>query len=259
MKILFVGEIVAGPGRKAVKEVLPWVISDYKPDLVLSNAENLSGGRGVTEENLQQMITCGINFFTSGDHIFWEKGTEDFIDNVPLVIPANYPKRVPGKRYEILDTGKNGKVLIFNLLGRSSGGLNCYVEDPFTTADKILEETAKENIAVSILDFHADVTSEKYAIANYLDGRVTAIIGSHSHVPTCDQMVMPKGTMYITDVGMTGIIDSVIGVKSEIIIKQFLTAQNQRFEWEDSGRKAFRSVLLDTREMTISRVDKLLV
>ncbi len=259
MKILFVGEIVASPGRKAVAVALPDVIKEYKPDLVISNIENLSHGRGINEENVKEMQQLGINYFTGGDHIFWQKETEDFIDSIPLVRPANYPEGTAGKGYTVIDLGKKGQVLLINLMGRTSfGGPQSYLDDPFKKADEILEITGDQKFSAIIVDFHAEGTSEKMALAFYLDGRVDAVVGTHSHIPTADGRKLPKGTLYITDAGMTGNLDSVLGVKKEIIIKLFLTALNQRFEWEKSGTKAFRSVLLDTVEKTILRIDKLI-
>lgn len=259
MKILFIGEIVSQPGRTAVKEVLPGIIKEEKIDLVLSNAENLSGGRGATIENLAEMEKAGIHYFSGGDHIFWQKETEDELDNLPVIRPANYPNKTPGKGYSVIDTGKTGKVLFINLMGRTSfNSLFSYLDDPFTKFDQILEET-KDDYAAIIVDFHAEATSEKEAFGFYTDGKATAVIGTHTHSPTADNIVLPKGTLYITDVGMTGNIDSVLGVKKEIIIDMFLTARNQRFEWEKSGRKAFRSVLLDTNTSSIIRKDKLII
>jgi metallophosphoesterase (TIGR00282 family) len=205
------------------------------------------------------MRLAGIDFFTSGDHIFREKGTEDFIDSLPIVRPANYPQGTSGKGYEIVDAGKAGKILVMNLMGRTSfNSIFAYLEDPFRTADKILDETSDENLSAVIVDFHADATSEKYALAHYLDGRVTAFVGSSTHAPTADNMVLPNGTLFVSDIGMIGSIDSVIGVKKEIIINMFLSAQNQKFEWEKSGRTAFRSVLIDTEKRSIERIDKIL-
>jgi metallophosphoesterase (TIGR00282 family) len=205
------------------------------------------------------MRLAGVDFFTSGDHIFHERGSLEYIDDLPIVRPANYPVGLPGKGYEIVDSGKAGKILVMNLMGRTSfNTLFAYLEDPFRTADKILEETSKENLTAVVVDFHADATSEKYALAQYLDGRVTAFLGSSTHAPSADNMVLPKGTLFISDMGKTGSIDSVIGVKTEIIIKMFLTAQNQKFEWEKSGRTAFRSVLMDTEKLTIERIDRIL-
>lgn len=254
MKILFIGDIVAKGGRDAVEKVLPTIKTDDNIGLVIANAENLAHGRGFTEEYLREMQTAGVDYFTGGDHLFWQKGTEDVIDSLPIIRPANYPENTAGKGYAIIDTGSNGKVLLINLMGRTF--LNERLDDPFTCADRILEETKGEKFAAIIVDFHAEATSEKTAMGFYLDGRVTAVVGTHTHVPTCDAMNLPKGTMFVADIGMSGIVDSVLGVKKEIILKQYLTGMNQRFEWEDTGRKAFRSVLIDTDTKQISRVDR---
>jgi metallophosphoesterase (TIGR00282 family) len=259
MKILFVGEIVAKPGRQTVEKVLPEIIKEHKVDAVFANCENLSGGRGITEEKIERMQLAGIDYFTSGEHVFHQKGTDDIIDNLPVIRPANYPEGTPGEGYKIIDTGKNGKILLINLAGLTSiGGKNAFLDNPFHKIDEILEKTKDEKIDARIVDFHAEATSEKYSMGFYLDGRVDAIVGSHTHVPTCDNMVLPKGTLYVTDVGMVGAIDSSLGVKVDITIKMFLTARNQRFEWESAGRKAFRSVLLDLQANSIARVDKIL-
>jgi metallophosphoesterase (TIGR00282 family) len=259
MKILFVGEIVAGPGRKAVAAMLPEVIKEHKPDLVISNIENLSHGRGILEDNVREMEQLGIDYFTGGDHIFWQNGTEDLIDSIPLVRPANYPEGTIGKGHAVVDLGQKGQVLIINLMGRTSfGGPQSYLDDPFKKADEILDMYKDQKFAAIFVDFHAEGTSEKMALAFYLDGRVDAVVGTHSHIPSADGRKLPKGTLYLTDVGMCGNLDSVLGVKKEIIIKLFLTALNQRFEWEKSGTKAFRSVLLDTVDKTVLRIDKII-
>jgi hypothetical protein len=256
MRILFIGDIVARPGRETVKEVLPKILREEKIDFTVANAENIAHGRGATEGTLRELMDVGIDFFTSGDHIFWQKGFEDEIDSLPLIRPANLPPGQPGKGYEIVDTGKMGKVLLINLQGRVF--LNERVDDPFRKADEILEEVRNEDYVYSILDFHAEASSEKYALAFYLDGRVNAIVGTHTHVPTCDGMVLPGKTLYISDIGMSGIIDSVLGVEKDIIIKYFLTGQNQRFQWENTGTKAFRGVVLDTEQNSITRIDQIL-
>lgn len=257
MKILFIGDIVAEPGRKAVKAVLPNLIKEHGIDLVLANAENLAHGRGVTAETIQEMQMVGVSYFTSGDHLFWQKGSEDIIDTLPIIRPANYPAKTPGIGYKLLDCGKNGSLLLINLMGRTSfGGANTYLDDPFTKVDSIIEMHRQAATKFVIVDFHAEATSEKLAMGFYLDGRVTAVVGTHTHVPTCDNMLLPKGTLYVSDIGMTGNIDSILGVKKEIIIEQFLSARNQKFDWETAGRKAFRSVLLDTENRTITRLDQ---
>ena len=256
MKILFIGDIVARPGRDTVKEVLPDILKKEEIDFCVANAENIAHGRGATVGTIEELISVGVDFFTSGDHIFWQKGFEEEIDNLPIIRPANLPPGQAGRGYEIVDTGKNGKILLMNLQGRVF--LNERVDDPFRKADEILEEVEGEDIAFSIVDFHAEATSEKYAFGFYLDGRVGAILGTHTHVPTCDQRVLPRKSLYISDIGMTGIIDSVLGVEKDIIIKYFLTGRNQRFEWENTGTKAFRGVILDTRKNSIERVDQVI-
>jgi len=253
MKILFIGDIVARPGREMVKELLPGFIKDKKIDLVLANAENIAHGRGATRGTIEELIEVGVDHFTSGDHIFWQKGFEDDIDSLPVIRPANFPPGHAGKGYTVIDVGKHGKVLLINLLGRVF--LNERVDDPFRTADEILLQFKSEDIAYTIVDFHAECSSEKVALGFYLDGRVDAVVGTHTHVPTCDQMTLPQKTLYLSDIGMTGIVDSVLGVEKDIIIKYYLSGLNQRFEWENAGRKAFRGVLLDTQKNSIERLD----
>lgn len=259
MKILLIGDIVASPGRKVVEQILPELKKEHEIDYVIANAENIAHGRGISEETLNEMLNCGVDFFTGGDHVFWQRDSETLFDRYPVIRPANYPstyEQAPGDGYKIVRVdGK--KILIINTMGRTSfGGLNHYLEDPFITTDRILEETKEENPDYILVDFHAEATSEKYAYAYYLDGRVTAVVGTHTHVPTCDNRKLPEGTLFVCDIGMSGILDSVIGVRKEIIIEQVLTARNKRFEWKKTGTKVFRSVLIDTKESTITRLDK---
>lgn len=253
MKVLFIGDIVARPGRELVSEVLPSLKKKHAVDFVVANADNLTHGRGPTEKSINEMQTAGVDYFTGGDHIFWHKGFDEVIDSFPLLRPANYPDRVPGGGYKLVDLGAKGLVLLISIMGRTF--LNERLDDPFTKADEILDLYAEEKPSVILVDFHAQATSEKYAFGFYLDGRVDAVLGTHTHVPTCDTMVLPKGTMFLSDIGMTGIVDSVLGVKKEIILDLYLTGCNQRFEWENTGRKAFRSVLLDTEKKSLIRID----
>ena len=256
MKLLFIGDIVGRPGREKIKSVLPGLIKEHQIDVVVGCADNLSHGRGATPETVQEMMDAGINFFTGGDHVFHNKNFEDEIDSLPVLRAANYPGEAPGKGHELFDLGNKGYLLLINLLGRTAfGKSNSYLEDPFTTADKILSEFSGEKNVFSLIDFHAEATSEKNALGFYLDGRVDAIVGTHTHIPTCDTRTLPQGTMFVTDVGMTGNIDSVLGVKADIIINSFLTARSQKFDWEKTGATAFRSVLLDSVTKTITRLD----
>ena len=261
MRVLFIGDIVARPGRDLVKELLPRLKKEEKVDIVFANAENLAHGRGATTETINEMKSVGVDYFTGGDHLFWHKGFEDEIEGLPVIRPANYPENTPGEGYALLDAktsnSRKEKILLINLQGRSSfSGAQSLLDDPFRKADEILGKFKDTGPLITIVDMHAEATSEKMALGFYLDGRVTAIVGTHTHIPTCDARVLPKGTLYVTDIGMTGNVDSVLGVKKEIIISLFLTAQNQRFEWEEAGRTAFRSVIIDTTKKTICRVDR---
>ena len=251
MRLLFIGDIVSTPGREAVKRYLPSLKIENGIDVVVANAENVTYGRGITTANLKELQSYGVDYFTGGDHVFWQKGTTDIIDSEPIVIPANYSAMVPGNRSYVLDLGAKGSLLILNLLGRTF--INEKLDDPFKAADRILEEYP--DVKYKFLDFHAEATSEKYALAHYLDGRVDVVVGTHTHVPTCDQLVLPNGTMFISDAGMTGVVDSVLGVKKEIIIDLYRSGLNQRFEWAESGATAFRSVLFDLTTRSISRLD----
>lgn len=251
MRILFVGDIVARAGREVILSILPKLRKEKNIDFVIANADNMTHGRGSSEQHIRELLNCGVDIFTGGDHLFYHESLKDSIDSLPVVRPANYPDSVPGVGYKMMDLGEKGSVLVISLMGRTF--LNERLNDPFTTVDKILEK--HEQGVVKIVDFHAEATSEKYALGFYLDGRVNAVLGTHTHVPTCDNFVLPLGTMFVSDVGMTGIIDSVLGVKKDIIIEMYLSAMKQRFEWENTGRKAFRSVILDTDEKSIERFD----
>jgi metallophosphoesterase (TIGR00282 family) len=253
MRILFIGEIVAKPGRQAVAKVLPKIIKKHKPDFIVANVENIAHGRGVTAKTIKEMQELGIDFFTGGDHMFWHDGFEDQIDTLPIVRPANYPSEVKGKGYDVVDVGDK-KVLVISLM--SQPFINESLNNPFVVADEILNEYANKNLDAIIVDFHAEFTSDKYAMGFYLDGRVDGIIGTHTHVPTCDEQVLPKGTMYVSDVGMCGSRDSILGVKKEIIIDRVVHSKKQRFVWEEEGRQIFRSVLLDTTKKEIKRLDE---
>ncbi len=251
MKILFIGDIVGSPGRSAVKRALADINkSDY--DFIIANCENLAHGRGITVQGLSEMTTAGVDFFTSGDHIFWNEEYGMNADNLPVIRPCNYPSIVYGKTHEII-TAKSGKrLLVMNAMGRTF--LNERLNDPFTTVETILNANYG-NYDYSLLDFHAEATSEKAAMGFYLDGKVDAVLGTHTHVPTCDQRVLPNGTLFVSDVGMCGNIDSILGVKKEIILDLYLTGLNQRFDWENSGKKAFRGVIINLEDKTIERFD----
>lgn len=251
MKILFIGDIVGKPGREAVIEVLSH-IDKSEFDFIIGNCENLSHGRGITLKTLSEMTDAGIDFFTSGDHIFWNEEYQMNADNLPIVRPCNYPRGVWGKPYEIITSKSGKKLLLINALGRTF--LNERLDDPFSSVETILNAHEGE-YDYSLVDFHAEASSEKMAFVFNFAGRVSAIVGTHTHIPTCDARLIDE-TLYITDVGMTGNIDSVLGVKKEIILNLYKTALNQKFEWENYGKKAFRGVIIDLKNKKIERFDK---
>jgi hypothetical protein len=241
MKVLIVGEIIGKPGREKVKETLPSLLSKYKPDFVIANGEHLAGGKGLTPEKVKAMNDIGIDFFTTGNHAFSHAEINGMLDDIkgPVVRPANYPDGVVGKEYKILE--KNGKkILIINLMGRTF--FREELDDPYRKFDEIYK---KEKADFIIVDFHAEATSEKVFASHYLDGRASIVFGSHTHVPTSDLQILPKGTFYVTDIGMVGPKDSVIGmdikVSEDRILKQILT----RYKVADFGPSYFNAIFVE--------------
>lgn len=222
-KVLFIGDIVGKPGRRAVVHFLPLLKQSEKIDFVIANGENLSSGKGMTFEKYEEMLGVGVDYFTSGNHIWANKDIIQYMknDEVKVLRPANYTDDCPGNGFASIEIDGN-KIILINLLGRVFiQGLSA---DPFTTGMDIAN--ANKN-AIIIVDFHAEATSEKVALGHYLDGHVAAVIGTHTHVQTADEQILAGGTAYITDAGMCGPKDSVIGVKKEIIIEKFLTGLPQ--------------------------------
>lgn len=227
MKILFLGDIVGRPGRDIVQEILP----DYRKrggiDLVIANGENAAGGSGVTPRIAEQLFKSGIDVLTSGDHIWKRREIYEYLDQTDrLIRPANYPRGIPGQGATIVDAKGGIKVAVMNIVGRVFMEA---VECPFIRAREEIERLSAVT-PVIIVDIHAEATSEKVAMGWFLDGLVSAVIGTHTHIQTADERVLPKGTAYITDCGMTGPYDSVIGRKKEQIIERFVTQLPTRFE-----------------------------
>mgnify|MGYP000885796449 FL=1 len=243
MWILFIGDIVGKPGREAVKEFLPGLKQKYSLDLVIANGENAAGGRGITKEVANELFDYGIDFLTMGNHVWDNKDILKFINDERRIIrPANYPKGVPGKGHAIVIN--NGlKVGVINLSGRV---FLAPLENPFTMVINFINELALET-PVIIVDFHAEATSEKVAMGWMLDGKVSAVICTHTHIQTGDARILEKGTAYITDVGMTGPRDSVLGIKKEIVINNFLTQMPVKFEVA-GGVKQLNGVVLEIDE-----------
>jgi len=234
IKILFLGDIVGKIGRKAVAEALPKLRKKYKPDLVIANAENLAHGHGVTEKTLKEMMAVGVDFFTSGNHV-WDnaEGEKVIIENkLPIIRPANYPEGVPGDGHKIIEVGVY-RVLIVNLMGRVFFREN--FDCPFRKLEQILNETKHEKISAVIVDFHAEATSEKNVLARYFDGQVSAVFGTHTHIQTADEQILKNGTGFITDAGMVGLKDSSLGVDIKNIVQNFLTQLPTTFDIPEQG------------------------
>lgn len=250
IKILFIGDIVGKPGRRAVAGVVSDIKKSEKIDYVIANGENLASGKGMTAGKYQEMVDAGIDFFTSGNHIWNNKEFLPFLDDPKYKVlrPANYSDTMPGRGYEEISLGKN-KIVITNLQGRVF--MNEDIEDPFVTAKNIADKYRGEII---IIDFHAEATSEKIALGYYLDGKISALLGTHTHVQTADERILPNGTAFISDVGMCGPEDSVIGVKKEIIIEKFLT-QMPLSHKVATGNSIFNAVIVEIDIKTKKAVD----
>jgi len=233
MNILFIGDIVGSPGRTAIRELVPRVKEKEKIDFVVANGENAAGGSGMTPKIAEELLACGVNVLTSGDHVWKRREIIEVLDEDARVLrPANYPEGVPGKGWGVYSL-KKGKVKIgvINLLGRV---FMESVECPFRVSRGIVEEI-KSQTPIILIDMHAEATSEKIALAWYLDGIVSAVLGTHTHVQTADEHIYPKGTAFICDVGMTGPHDSVIGRKVEQILTRFITQLPTRFEMAEEN------------------------
>ena len=228
IRILFIGDVVGKPGRVAVRELLDGLIDSYKIDLVAANAENVAGGFGVTAQTVSELFDCGVNVLTTGNHVWDKREAEPLLNEVEnLLRPANYPPAAPGSGFCTVSTPGGVDVAVLNLSGRVF--MEC-VDCPFRTADSVLEKI-DESTSCVIVDFHAEATSEKRAMSIYLDGRVSAVLGTHTHIATADERILPGGTAYITDLGMTGNEDgSVIGINYEAAKKRFLSHIPTRFD-----------------------------
>lgn len=245
MRILFVGDIVGRPGRRAVFTTLPRIVADEGIDLAIANCENAAAGFGITSKIADQLLDSGVDVLTSGNHIWDKKESLGYIDSQPrLLRPANYPD-APGAGMYVGQTASAVRYAVINLQGRV---YMPQTDCPFRYADRLLADLDPE-IKVRFVDFHAEVTSEKTAFGIYLDGRASAVVGTHTHVPTADGRVLPGGTAYITDTGMTGPINSVIGMTTEAALKRFLTAMPVRFE-PASGKVRLNAVVIDVDERT---------
>lgn len=246
MRLLFIGDIVGEAGRKMVQTYLPKLKEKHSLDVVFANGENMAGGFGFNEKSFLEMSQAGVDVLTGGNHSFDKKEGYDIIENEEYLLrPDNYPDKLPGKGHTLFTSSQGLKVAVFNLMGRIfMDPLDC----PFQRFDKLYEQY-KDQAKVIVVDFHAEATSEKVAFGWHAEGRASLVVGTHTHIQTADDRVFPEGTAYISDLGMTGAYDSVIGVKKEAVLEKFILRRGRRFE-PASGDPWLCGVIVDIDEKT---------
>ena len=240
MKILAVGDIIGDNGIKELKRQIGKIKEQEQIDFIIVNGENSAEGMGITEKNFNDILSCGTNVITMGNHTWGKRDIFKFIDRPEIITPANYPEGVVGKGYNIFEC-KGKKIAVINLIGRVD--INILSENPFIIVNKILDEI-QNSVDIIIIDFHAEATAEKIAMGHYLDGKVTAIFGTHTHVQTADEKILPNGTAYITDIGMTGPQNSVIGMDIKASIKRFETTLPERYKIAE-GKSIFNACVFE--------------
>jgi 2',3'-cyclic-nucleotide 2'-phosphodiesterase len=259
VRCLLIGDIIGKPGRLAVRQIVTDLRRELDLDLVVANGENVAAGMGITPSLADELLGAGIDVLTSGNHIWDKREIYDYLEgDRPLLRPLNYPSDSPGRGWLIHRLPDGGDVAIVNIMGRVY--MN-QLDSPFTAMDGLLEQAAEPLPPVRLVDFHCEITSEKNAMGWYLDGRVTAVVGTHTHVPTADARLLPKGTAYISDLGMTGPRDSIIGFKVETVLPRFVHHMPTRFEVGE-GPVAFNGVVVEAerssgRAVSISQVQRL--
>lgn len=253
MNIMSIGDIIGKPGRETVRRVLPGLRKQYDVNMVIANAENAAGGLGLTLSTAKELLDTGVDVLTSGNHIWDQKEIIPYLDgNMPIIRPFNYPPGVPGRGCYF-----KGNVAVINLIGRTF--MNNY-DCPFRAMDALLPGF-RNNYQIIIIDFHAEATSEKVALGRYLDGRVTAVVGTHTHVGTVDAKVFPRGTAHITDIGMCGPMESIIGDDIQSVLHRFLTVMPHRLAVGTGNKNIFNSVLINVDDKSgqaihIERIDR---
>lgn len=263
IKVLFFGDIMGKIGRKALKKIIPELKKKYSPDLIIANGENLAHGISATKKTINEVREAGVDFFTAGNHI-WEKeeGQEILESDKNFIRPANCPDKLAGHGWQIVKVG-NYKLLIICLLGRTyiEKEVDFPLTNPFTVADDIIKANAKEELNGIIVDFHAEATSDKVAMGWHLDGKVSAVLGTHTHVPTADAKIMPQGTAHVTDIGMVGGKETVIGVSKDNILNSFVNEVNWLHDIPEKGACLVNAVLVTIDPKTklaksIERIDE---
>lgn len=242
MNILFLGDIVGAPGRLAIKKALPGLKKKYEIDLCFANADNITHGIGATREKVEEVISYGVDFLTNGDHVYrFKEFYKDLDDkNLPVLRPANYPDASPGRGFEVIDLGKLGQVLLINLMGQVF--LRDNVDSPFKKIDEILSQFQDIHFSAKIIDFHGEATSEKKALGYYLDGKVSLIVGTHTHIPTADAQILPRGTGYITDLGMVGTKNSILGENIASVLEHYQLKTPHRYTLAEEGEMALNGL-----------------
>lgn len=260
MKILFFGDTVGKVGRRALQQIIPEYKKEYEPDLVIVNAENIAHGIGMTRKTLDEIIEAGGEFFTGGNHSLKKPESVELLNdsNLNVIRPANFPEGTAGAGYKVIEVGSRS-VLIINLMGRVF--MKEEATNPFQKVDEILKKFEGQDFAAIIVDFHGEATSEKVAFGHYVDGRVNLVVGTHTHIPTADARVLQGGTAYVTDLGMVGASDSVIGDIKEPIIEAFLSDGNPKISVAETGDADVGCVYLEIdpstkRILDFKRVDK---
>ena len=259
MRILFIGDVIGRPGRRALAKILPRLITEHEIDFVAVNGENAAGGMGLTAETAEEMFKAGVHILTTGNHVWKKKEFTGFLESDPRVLrPANYPPGAPGRGDCVFHLQDGRDVGIINLAGRT---FMDPLDSPFRVAGEILERLSPL-CRVIVVDFHAEATSEKAAMGWFLDGKVTAVIGTHTHIQTSDERILANGTAYITDVGMTGPRDSIIGFRKELVIERFTSQLPVKFEVAQ-GPVVLGGVIIDACDETgqainITRINQVL-
>lgn len=252
MRILYIGDIMGRPGRKLVERVLPTLRQEHQTDLVIAQGENVTNGKGLSPRHMAELQKAGVDFFTGGNHILVREQLHEALENEnkPVIRPANYPSGTPGKGYKFIET-KAGRVLVISLLGQIVGkDAHVPMDNPLQVVEEILNRTQNEEKVATLVNFHGDYSSEKRVIGYFLDGKVSAVVGDHWHVPSADGMVLPGGTAHITDVGMVGSLHSSLGVKTEVIIKRWQSGEPSKNELEPGPPYQFCAVLIEVDTAT---------
>lgn len=260
LKVLVFGDVVGKTGRRAIKKIMPQLKKSLRPDLVIANAENLAHGSGITRKTLLDLQSAGVDVFTSGDHVFEKPEVNEMLNDpeIKLIRPDNLLAHLPGKGEIVVNLGKK-TIIVINLIGRVFIGdkmeqLNITLDNPFRTVDKILKKYQDTKNKIVLVDFHTEATSEQVAMGYYLDGRATALWGTHTHVPTADARILDNGLGFITDVGMTGGQNTVLGVSKESVIKRFVEENSEPFDRPETERAIVNALYLEINPKTCKTV-----